>query len=277
MHNVIEFFNFNVFWIFDFSSWNYFCFEHYVLQYIIIFSFFNLVLNKNILTSIFYIFFYIISFGVLLCLFQMDLFTAFLWLSEFVVVFVFMLFSFYFDPFLKAKIDFIKFNKYRFYLSFISILIISLLFNYYEEHEFYTKLVFKFDYLLEDFYESLHWYILTDLEASYYSYYYLNSLFMVIFAYFLLIGSLICINLNKYINKDFNLKINNNLSIFNFYKNFTDFFILRNQNLNNQTNEKSSTRVFKKSKLNLNSDNFKFFSNLNINSELEYKLNKKKN
>lgn len=207
----------------------------------------------------------------------MDLFTAFLWLSEFVVVFVFMLFSFYFDPFLKAKIDFVKFNKYKFYLSFLALFLVSFLFNYYEEHEFYLNIVFKFDYLLEDFYESLHWYIITDLEASYYSYYYINSLFMIIFAYFLLIGSLICINLNKYLNKDVNLKINNNLSIFDFYKNFIDFLLLRNQNLNNQTNEKVSSRIFKKSKSNIITDKFKIFSNLNDLSENEYNLNKNKN
>ena len=203
----------------------------------------------------------------------MDLFTAFLWLSEFVVVFVFMLFSFYFDPFLKAKIEFVKFNKYRFYLSFIFMFIISFILNYYEEHEFYLNLVFKFDYLLEDFYESLHWSVLTDLEASYFSYYYVNSLFLIIFAYFLLIGSLICINLNKYINKDFNLKINNKLSIFNFYKNFIDYFILRNQNLNNQLNEQINTRVFKKSKNKIINDKFIKWNKLNLKSEKEYNNN----
>jgi hypothetical protein len=69
---------------------------------------------------------------------------------------------------------------------------------------------------------------------------------LLIFGYILLIASLICVNLNKYIADLENFKIKPYLSIFNFYKNIIDFFLLRKQNLNNQTVTKSNVRLFNK-------------------------------
>lgn len=78
------------------------------------------------------------------------------------------------------------------------------------------------------------------------SYYLINSFEFILIGLLLLFASLVCVNLNKF-NKNF--KLNNYYSlftIFDFFFDFVNFFFLRKQNLVNQENSSSSTRVFKK-------------------------------
>jgi len=206
----------------------------------------NVYHNKNILLVTFYLFFYIFFFGIFMFYYQLDLFSMFLWLSEFVIVFIFILFSFYFDPFYKIENEFEKTNNKKMYISLVITFLMFFFFFVYGELEFFNPLVFYNVFVWNDYYFSLHFYIITDLETSFSSYYFFNSFYLIIFGYILLIGTLVCINLNFLIVQDNNLKIKEYFNTFDFYKDFVDYIFLRNQNLNDQTNQEIYSKFFKK-------------------------------
>jgi hypothetical protein len=87
---------------------------------------------------------------------------------------------------------------------------------------------------------------LNDFKLLYLSYYNLNNIEYLVVGFLLLVGSLSCVNLNKF-QKFFKIiEYSFFLKKFTFLKNFIDFSFLRKQNLNNQTFKKPSVRVFKK-------------------------------
>jgi hypothetical protein len=89
---------------------------------------------------------------------------------------------------------------------------------------------------------------LNDFKLLYLSYYNLNNIEYLVVGFLLLVGSLSCVNLNKF-QKFFKIiEYSFFLKKFTFLKNFIDFSFLRKQNLNNQTFKKPSVRVFKKKK-----------------------------
>ena len=103
--------------------------------------------------------------------------------------------------------------------------------------------------LYDDFYESIFNRNANDFLVLFISYYSINSIEFISIGLLLLIGSVICVQLNK-LQK--NIKIESLSSYFSFYKFFTDildFFFLRRQNLTNQTNQTSSLRIFKRKKI----------------------------
>jgi hypothetical protein len=76
----------------------------------------------------------------------------------------------------------------------------------------------------------------------------LNSLELLIVGFILLIGSIVCIILNKNQRFTKNDKINTSLNIFNIYNLLINSFFLRRQNLVNQNMQKISLNIFKKIK-----------------------------
>jgi ABC-type transport system involved in multi-copper enzyme maturation permease subunit len=87
---------------------------------------------------------------------------------------------------------------------------------------------------------------MNDIFGLYISYYILNSFEFILIGVLLLIGSIVCVNLNKF-NR--NLRANNYyelLTLFDFFDDFVKFFFMRKQNLTDQTIHPSATRIFKK-------------------------------
>ena len=86
----------------------------------------------------------------------------------------------------------------------------------------------------------------TVLTISYYSF---NNLELLVFGLLLLVGSIICIVLNK---TQKNIKnsylVNSKKNLKHIFSSF-NFFFLRKQNLNKQSLNKPSIRMFKKKKL----------------------------
>jgi len=87
---------------------------------------------------------------------------------------------------------------------------------------------------------------MNDLFSLYISYYVINSFEFILIGILLLIGSIVCVNINKF-NK--NLKSNNYydlLTIFDFFNDFVKYLFMRKQNLVDQTIHPSATKIFKK-------------------------------
>jgi hypothetical protein len=89
---------------------------------------------------------------------------------------------------------------------------------------------------------------MNDFMALTLAYYSLNSVEFLLVGYLLLMGSVLCVSLNK-IQK--NSKISGNsdfLNFFNFFSNFLNYSFLRKQTLSQQSNYQPSLRLFKKKK-----------------------------
>jgi len=100
--------------------------------------------------------------------------------------------------------------------------------------------------IFDDWYESLCNEFITDLFGLFLSYYYINSFEFLIIVFFLLIGSLICVNINKLNRLNRTASYGDMFLIFDFFKDFVKFVFMRKQNLVDQENHPASTRIFKK-------------------------------
>lgn len=117
---------------------------------------------------------------------------------------------------------------------------------------FYFESEFKFlkelnSYMIyENYFEALFNQKMNDFYSLYVSYYIIVGIEFILMGLLLLFASLICVNLNKF-NKNF--KLNNFydlFTIFDFFFDFINFFFLRKQNLVDQENNPSATKIFKK-------------------------------
>lgn len=177
----------------------------------------------------------------------MELFTAFLWLAESVVIFISLLLLFYLNVYGNISQINIKFYSYKYY----GLLLLFVFFNHFyilpSEIEFFLPLeLTSANYLWDDFYESLWLDILTDLYGLYLSYYRLNSFEFIFVGLLLLIGSLLCVNINKFNRINKINSYHDLFLIFDFFKDFVKFIFMRKQNLVDQENHPASTRIFKK-------------------------------
>lgn len=105
-----------------------------------------------------------------------------------------------------------------------------------------------FSFIFDDWYESFNNNIMNDFICLTLSYYSVNSFEFILVGYLLLLGSVVCVSLNK-IQK--NVKINNSsnfFNFFNFFSNFLNYSFIRKQTLNDQSNYQPSLRLFKKKK-----------------------------
>jgi hypothetical protein len=78
------------------------------------------------------------------------------------------------------------------------------------------------------------------------SYYLFNSFEFLIIGFLLLIGSIICVNLNRFLKSSKTYNYPNLFSIFDIFKDSIKMLFMRKQTLVNQEREPASTRVFKK-------------------------------
>lgn len=208
---------------------------------------YNIYFNVNLFYVVFYVLFEIFLFGVFLSLYQMELFTAFLWLAESVVIFVSLLLLFYLNVYGNISQVNTSFYSYKYYGVLILFFIFNLFYTFPSEIEFFLPVEMTTSmHLWDDLYEALWNDVLTDFYGLYLSYYRFNSFEFIFIGLLLLVGSLLCVNINKFnrINK-----INGYhdlFLVFDFFKDFVKFIFMRKQNLVDQEIHPSSTRIFKK-------------------------------
>lgn len=174
-----------------------------------------------------------------LSLIQMELFSGFLILIEFTVIFIFLIFLFFLNienNLFKANLFYNFFFLY-FYVFIFFILNINFLYFF-----FNINLNNNF-FIFENYFESNNNFNMNDFISIFLNYYNFNSISFLIVCYLLLLGSIICVNLNK-INYFFK-----NYELFSKKKRITlikDFFFFRKQNLIAQSNYNQNIRIVKK-------------------------------
>ncbi len=179
-----------------------------------------------------------------LSLIQTEIFGAFLFLTEAVIVFVILMLIISLTEY-DLRVDVTSQLK-NLYLVLLFVFFSSYNMLLPSELEFYLPELFIDQFLWDDWYEALNNDKTNDLYAVYLSFYLVNSLEFVCVIYLLLVGSLICVNMNKVLksNKSFNYK--NMFDLFDIFKDSIMMLFLRNQNLVDQATTKASSRFFKK-------------------------------
>ncbi len=161
-------------------------------------------------------------------------------------MFVLILFLFYLNN--PGNFNKLDFSILRFFIVGGLFGLISIAFNliFFSEYENFIPFEITFIDLWDDYYESQNNVILNDAVGLFISYYVINSFEFILVGVLLLIGSLVVVNLNKF-NKNVQYPIYNNfLEIFNFFKNWINFFFMRKQNLTDQEMTYANTRSFGK-------------------------------
>lgn len=225
-----------------------FSLESILIQFFILYVFYLIFISKNIYYSLLYLFIQIILFGLFISFYQMELFTGFLWVVEGTVIFIALLLLFYLNVESNyIKIDFKNLNIYYVYILFFFFLL-SFEYNYIYSFDVYLPIILNYVDLWEDYYESIYNSNMNDFILLYISYYNINSIEFLLIGFFLLIGSVVCVQLNK-TQKNLKLqKVQPFLQVFNASFDFINYVFMRKQNLNNQTNAHSTLRIFKKKK-----------------------------
>ena len=239
-----EIFNNIILWWPWVSFWSDLWFVQFVMIYIIYLMFSAL----NPYYVLLYMFLEIFFFGIFISIYQMELFTGFLWVTECTVVFVSLLLLFY----LNVEGNQVRLNLkiFRLYYSFGLFVIFSLfsIYSFCSEFECYTPLAFNFIDLWDDYYEALYNVNSNDFTMLTISYYSLNSAEFIFLGLLLLVGSVVCVHLNKAQKSLKVQKYNYTLNVFDFFKDFVNYVFMRKQNLNDQTLNPASLRLFKKKK-----------------------------
>ena len=218
--------------------------ENFFIQVLFLILSFFIVNNNNIYYMLLYVFFFFFAVGVFLSFWQLEFFTGFLWLIELTIIFVFLLILFFlnFKGTLNSyytEMNFFKKMIMLFFLFFFNI------FNYYESEIFY-KINFNFFLFWDDYYECLLNSSMNDFSALLISYYYFNSISLILIGIILFFGSIVCIQLFQINKNDQNNNINEFINIFDFFLNSLTFIFIRKQNLINQNLTPSSIRFIKK-------------------------------
>lgn len=220
-------------------------FEVFFFQIIFVYLLFLLYNQLNIYYTFLYFFLIFIYFGLFISFIQFELFTGFLWVVEGTVVFIFMLLLFFLN--VEGNYFKISLNYYKYIYIFILFLVFffflkNLSISYVENSLFFLNFIDLWD----DYYEALNNKNMNDFLLLFLSYYSINSIEFILLGVLLLIGSIICVNLNK-IQKSSKLnKLDYFFTIFNKYKDFYNYSFLRKQNLTNQANSLVSLRIYKK-------------------------------
>lgn len=226
--------------------WLNFFSDIWVLQILIVYTLYLIFSTLNIYYVLLYLFVEIFLFGIFISVIQMELFTGFLWVVECTVIFIALILLFY----LNVEGNQLRLNlkTYRIYFTFILFFIFCLFNNYLfiGNFEFYLPLIFNNIDLWDDFYEALYNVNMNDFRALTVSYYSINCIEFILIGLILLVGSVVCVNLNK-IQKSMRVyKYSSYFNIFDFFKDFLNFTFMRKQNLTNQTLNPASIRMFKK-------------------------------
>jgi hypothetical protein len=209
-----------------------------------LYTFYLIITAQNHYYCLLYVFLEIVYFGVFLATYQMELFTGFLWVAEFTSVFIALLLLFY----LNVIGDIVKQNYTVMKFIFLGPVSGVLFFNldYPSELEFFLPTELYVVDLWDDFYEAVYNSNMNDFSALYLSYYVINSFEFLIIGFFLLIGSIVAVNLyklTKYAKVD---KYSTLFEIFDFFKDSVDYIFMRKQNTTKQSNQPAATKIFKK-------------------------------
>lgn len=220
--------------------------DSFFLQFIILYTAYLIYSTNNLYFVLFYLFLEIFYIGVFLSVYNLELFTAFLWLTECVIIFISILFLFYLNVY--GNINKINFNIYSFkyFGIYFGFFLFSSLISFSHEYEDSGFLDLNLYLYWDDYYEALSNFRLNDTFGLYISYYIINSFEFILIGVLLLLGSVVCVNLNKF-SKDFkSFNYYDLLTLFDFFDDFIKFFFLRKQNLVDQENHIPATKMYKK-------------------------------
>lgn len=220
--------------------------ETWLLQILIIYTLYLIFSTLNIYYVLVYLFLEIFLFGIFISIIQMELFTGFLWVVECTVVFIALILLFYLN--VEGNQMRLNLKSYRLYFTFFLFLIFMVFNNFVfiSNNEFYLPIIFNSIDLWEDYYEALFNVNMNDFRALTIGYYSINSIEFILIGLILLVGSVVCVNLNK-IQKSMRIfKYSSYFNIFDYFKDYLNFTFMRKQNLINQTVTPASIRMFKK-------------------------------
>lgn len=218
--------------------------ELFFLQVLIVYfltNYFNVVI---LFYNLIYFFLVIVMIILYLFILQIDLFGLFLLMTELVIVFVTLLLIFNLSSQGEKTTD-VK-NKFETIWLLFGFIFFSGVYIHTYEPEFYLPSLFLDSQIWDNYYEALNNILNNDLFSVFSVLYYNYSLFLILIGFFLLIGSLICVNLNKIFLKTNTKNYANIFDAYEFLSNVSDSVFLRKQNLNNQTTHETSTKEFKK-------------------------------
>lgn len=220
---------------------------NFFLQISILYTFFLIYKNINLYNVLFYVFLQIIFFGFFLSLYSLEIFAAFLWLTEIVIILVSLFVLFSTNPtgfFKKNNTEFNYFNK-NIIIIFLSLIPSILYTSFYLSEDFFYNNIINI-YLWDNYYEALFNENTNDLYGLFLSFYWLNSVEYIIIGLLLLFGSLACVQLNRFFKDNKVIKYSDFFTLFDFFKDLSKNIFMRKQNLVEQLNSVSSTRIFKK-------------------------------
>lgn len=219
--------------------------DSFILYFLLCYLLFIFYTTKNVFYVVFYLFLIVLMLGLILSVFQVELFTGFLWTIECVVIFALLLLLFFF----KTTGTFAKILHSIYMFKYSSVLFFILVFVYYTTKLTLTESIptlLNTNDLWDNYYEALFNSNINDFTTFLISYYTYNSLELLLIGLVILIASLVCVNLNRLVQKSKIQNIGEFLATFNFFKNYVSFSFMRQQNLPLQTFQATSTRIFKK-------------------------------
>lgn len=216
------------------------------LQFFILYALYGIFISNNLYYVLFYMILEIFFLGIFLSFYQLEIFTAFLWLTEVVIVLVCLFILFNTTPSGNINKILKNYPQTNFSSIFILVFIISINYTFWNIPEFGLQGFVLSSFIWDDFYEALNNKNTNDLYGIFLSFYWLNSVEFLVIGLVLLIGSLICVQLNKFLKSNKVLSYVSFFEIYDFFKDFSKSLFLRKQNLTDQENSKSSTRSFGK-------------------------------
>jgi len=226
--------------------WLTFFSDTWLLQLLMVYVLYLIFSTLNVYYVLLYLFVEIFLFGLFISVMQMEFFTGFLWVVECTVIFIALLLLFY----LNVEGTQLRFNlkTYRLYFVFILFFMFCLVNNFLflGNAEFYLPILFNNLDLWDDFYESIYNSNMNDFRALTIGYYSINSIEFTFIGLILLVGSVVCVNLNKLQKSMKVFKYSVYFNIFDYFKDFINFTFMRKQNLTNQTMSPVGIRMFKK-------------------------------
>ena len=217
---------------------NFYC-DVLFLQIVVLYTLFLLFSATTIYYSLVYLFLLILYLGLITAMLQLELFTGFLWVTELTVLFILLLLCFY----LNSTGGLISTNRVYFLVVVVVIVFANTAYSVTEQREL---AVFNYIDMWDDFYESHDNLLMTDFYGLFVSYYVFNSPLTCFVFILLFLCSVVCVNLNKVTKLLKKENIGSYLSIFNFFRTFSNSIFYRRQNLVKQNMRQASTKIFKK-------------------------------
>ena len=134
-----------------------------------------------------------------------------------------------------------------FVLVYVCVILFYLnLIDVYQEQDTSLQINIYQNNLTDNFYEILFNFLLNDLYGFSISYYTVNFVEYIVVGFLLLLGSVVCVNLNQIGKSMSGQNYCEFITKFKFFTDFVPFMFLRRQNLINQSNKKSFVKIYTK-------------------------------